>query len=72
MTATASTINERSYIYNRAGEPQGVILPWSVYTEVAETFGWDLSEAEAADLREAMRDSREGNREAFVAIEDLE
>lgn len=65
-------IRERNFIFNKAGQPQCVIIPWNDYLEIAETLGWDLSQSEAAELREAMNDSSNGNREAFVAIEDLE
>lgn len=68
MTATL----ERNFIFNKAGQPQGVIIPWDDYLEIAETLGWDLSQSEAVELREAMHDSSSSNREAFIAIEDLE
>ena len=68
MTATI----ERKFIVNSAGEPQEVIIPWAAYVEMAETMGWDLSDAEQSHLTEALRDSREGNRAAFISIDDLE
>jgi hypothetical protein len=34
-------------------------------------MGWDITEEEAGDVREAMADWRSGKREAFITIEDL-
>jgi hypothetical protein len=67
MTATL----ERSFIFNQEGQPQGVIIPWLDYVEIAETLGWDFTPVEVSQLREALHDSAQRNVEAFVAIDDL-
>ncbi len=66
------TAIKHKLVVDSQGEPQEVIIPWSAYIELAETFGWDLSELEQKQLADALRDSREQNRGAFVGIEDLE
>lgn len=65
-----STIAKKIVVDER-GHPLEVIIAWDVYQDLAERMGWDLSEPEVADLKEAMADWKSGNRDAFVSLADL-
>lgn len=65
-----STIAKKIVVDER-GNPLEVIIAWSDYQDLAERMGWDLDELEAADVRAAMADWRNGDAEAFVPLSDL-
>ena len=65
-------IPKKKIVVDELGQPLEVIIPWDDYQELAERMGWDLSEEEAADVREAMADWRGGKREAFTTLEELD
>ena len=56
---------------DEAGKPVEVIVPWQDFCDIAEALGWDLDERAEADLRETLRDSKAGKREAFVPLSSL-
>ncbi len=58
-------------VTDEKGKPLEVVIAWDVYQDLAERMGWDLDDHDAADVREAMGDWRNGNRSAFVSLEDL-
>ncbi|MSU20665.1 MAG: hypothetical protein EXS30_04640 [Pedosphaera sp.] len=58
-------------VVDEHGTPLEVILPWSVFCEIAETLGWDLDAEAEADLRETRRDIEIGQPEAFLPLSSL-
>ena len=63
MSAIAKKI-----VVNEQGQPLEVIIAWDVYQDLAERMGWDLSEEEAADVREVHRDVQALVRPREVAL----
>jgi hypothetical protein len=58
----------KKIVVDEKGAPVEVILPWSVFCEVAEILGLDLDAEAEADLREARRDLEAGNTDAIVPL----
>jgi hypothetical protein len=58
----------KKIVVNEKGSPVEVILPWSVFCDIAETLGLDLDAEAEADLRETRRDLEGGNADAFVPL----
>lgn len=61
----------KKIVVDERGNPLEVIIAWDVYQDLAERMGWDLSEDEASNVREAVADWRGGNRDAFVSLAEL-
>jgi hypothetical protein len=66
MTSIAKKI-----VVNEQGKPLEVIIAWDVYQDLAERMGWDLSDAERADVHAAAANWRKGKRAAFVSLADV-
>ena len=66
MTAIAKKL-----VLNDQGAPVEVIIAWSDYQDLAERLGWDLEEADVADLLDAKADWKAGNNDAFTALAEL-
>jgi len=58
-------------IVDSSGKPQEVVISLELFRQMEEVLGADLTPEEEAELREAVEDSRSGNRDAFVSLEDL-
>ncbi len=69
---TAELLLEKSLRFDRSGKPLEVIIPYEQFVDFFEVNGYDLSEQSKAELREAIADSKAGNRDAFVSLEDIE
>ncbi len=61
----------KKIVTDEEGKPLEVIIAWDDYQALAERMGWDLERDEAADVREALNDWRNGDRAAFVPLADL-
>ena len=53
------------------GQAREVILSIETFRHIEEVLGADLDQEEEAELREAIDDSRSGNRAAFVSIDEI-
>ncbi len=53
-------------VLDQDGRPSAALIPWDQFVDLMEANGLDLSEQDREELREAMRDSLDGNRSAFV------
>jgi hypothetical protein len=58
-------------IVDERGQAQEVIISIETFRHIQEVLGADLNEQEEAELREALGDSMNGNRAAFVSLEDI-
>lgn len=58
-------------IVDQEGRPQEVVISIESFRHIQEVLGADLDAQEEAELREAFRDSTEGNRSEFVSIDDV-
>ncbi len=61
----------KKLVVNEQGAPLEVMIAWSDYQDLAERLGWDLDEKDVEYLREARKDWRSGNHEAFTALSEL-
>ena len=64
------TITQR-IVLDEKGEPSEVLIPYDQFQALSEMYGWDLDETEESELREALADSRAGNRDAFVPASEI-
>jgi len=73
MLSTMSTAEklEKRILFNEAGEPEVVMIPYEKFVEFIEAHGLDLTEEERESVKEARRDIASGNREAFVSHDEL-
>ena len=58
-------------IVDEKGQAQEVVLSIATFRHIQEVLGADLDEQEEAELREALADSRNGNRSEFVSLEEI-
>ncbi|MEM7699626.1 MAG: hypothetical protein AAF236_14610 [Verrucomicrobiota bacterium] len=70
VTLPFMTINRR-IVLDENGDPSEVLIPYDQFQELSERYGWDLDDVEEGELREAIADSKAGNREAFVPASDV-
>ena len=61
----------KKIVLDENGEPSEVIIPYAQFMELSEALGLDLEEQEREELREALADSKDGNRDAFVAASEV-
>ncbi|NQX01817.1 hypothetical protein HQ447_14270 [bacterium] len=66
-----SMVIRRKIVLDEKGDPAEVIIPYSQFVEMVETYGLDLTDSEESDLREALADSRARRREAFVRADEI-
>ena len=69
---TAEFLLEKNLRFDRSGKPLEVIIPYEQFIEFFEINGYDLSERDKTELREATADSDAGNHDAFVSFEDIQ
>ena len=69
---TAEFLLEKNLRFDRSGKPLEVIIPYEQFIEFFEINGYDLSERDKTELREATADSDAGNGDAFVSFEDIQ
>jgi hypothetical protein len=66
------TITHRTLI-GEDGKPEAALIPWSVFVELQELLGGEEASPEEIEaVREAENDRRNGNKEAFIPLVELE
>lgn len=66
------TISHRTVI-GEDGKPEAALIPWSVFVELQELLGGEEPTPEEIEaVREAEDDRRNGNKEAFMPLAELE
>lgn len=61
----------RKLVLDENGKPSEVLIPYDQFVELAETCGLDLDAEEQKGLREALTDSKAGNKDAFVPASEV-
>ncbi len=69
---SSMTITHRTLI-GEDGKPEAALIPWSVFVELQELLGGEEPTPEEIEsVREAEDDRRNGNKEAFIPLAELE
>jgi hypothetical protein len=59
-------------VVDSQGKPAAALIPWSEFLLIREILeGGDVTDEEAAALREAEGDRQSGNRDAFIDLASL-
>ncbi|MEM7143592.1 MAG: hypothetical protein AAF591_00565 [Verrucomicrobiota bacterium] len=53
------------------GKPTAALIPYAQFVELVETYGLDFTDEERKELREALDDVKDDNREAFVGLDEI-
>jgi hypothetical protein len=61
----------RKLVIGENGKPSEVIIPYDQFVEIVEALGGDLDPSEERELREAVVDSKNRQRGAFVAADEI-
>jgi hypothetical protein len=61
----------RKLVIGENGKPSEVIIPYEQFVEIVEALGGDLDPSEADALREAVSDSVDRRRSAFVTADEV-
>ena len=65
------TITHRTLL-GEDGQPEAALIPWNVFEQIRELIESDEpTEEEIEACREAERDRREGNTEAFIPLAEV-
>lgn len=65
------TISHQTVV-DEQGKPAAALIPWAEFLRIQEILeGGEVTDEEAAALREADADRRAGNRDAFVDLASL-
>ena len=67
---TMLTIHKK-YIVNDQGQPTDVVVSYQEFLQIEELLGLDLDDDAVADLTRARQDREAGNRDAYVALDEL-
>lgn len=65
MTITHQTVVDSE------GKPAAALIPWAEFLRIRELLEDEVTDEEAAALREAESDRRAGNREAFTDLSSI-
>ena len=61
----------KKIVVDEEGNPQGVIIPWDEFQEIAEILGLDLDPEALEDLRLAREDRESGKHDAYINLDSL-
>ena len=61
----------KKYIVDEQGNPKEVIIPIEHFRKIEELLGWDLDDETVQQLREAERDRKNGNKEAYIDLDSI-
>ena len=59
---------QKKIVVDEHGDPVEVIVSWTAFCEIAESFGWDLDEAAKNDLRETKADLEAKQEDSFIPL----
>ena len=62
---------EKRILFNEAGEPEEVMIPYQRFVEFIEAHGLDLTDEELESIAEARLDLQSGNATAFISHDEL-
>ena len=61
----------RKLVMGENGKPSEVIIPYDQFVKIVEALGGDLDPSEERELRDAVMDSKNRQRESFVAADEI-
>ena len=59
----------KRYIVDEKGIPREVVIPLADYKKIEELLGFDLNDEAENQLREAKKDRKIGNKEAYLDLD---
>ena len=71
MNTMSAPALDKKIVVNEDGEPVEVIIPYDQFVDFMETYGLDMTEEEKEELREANADIDNGNKDAFMSLEEV-
>jgi hypothetical protein len=63
-------INKR-YIVDERGNPTEVVILLEDYRKIEELLGLDLNDETVKQLREAQKDRKSGNKDAYIDLDSI-
>ena len=63
-------INKR-YIVDERGNPKEVVILLEDYRKIEELLGLDLNDETVIQLREAQKDRKSGNKDAYIDFDSI-
>lgn len=63
-------INKR-YIVDERGNPKEVVILLEDYIKIEEMLGLDLNDETVIQLREAQKDRKSGNKDAYIDLDSI-
>ena len=63
-------INKR-YIVDESGNPKEVVILLEDYIKIEEMLGLDLDDETLKQLREAQKDRKSGNKDAYIDLDSI-
>ena len=63
-------INKR-YIVDESGNPKEVVILLEDYIKIEEMLGLDLDDETVKQLREAQKDRKSGNKDAYIDLDSI-
>jgi PHD/YefM family antitoxin component YafN of YafNO toxin-antitoxin module len=63
-------INKR-YIVDERGNPKEVVILLEDYRKIEEMLGLDLNDETVKQLREAQKDRKSGNKDAYIDLDSI-
>jgi len=63
-------INKR-YIVDERGNPKEVVILLEDYRKIEEMLGLDLNDETVIQLREAQKDRKNGNKDAYIDLDSI-
>jgi hypothetical protein len=63
-------INKR-YIVDERGNPKEVVILLEDYIKIEEMLGLDLNDETVIKLREAQKDRKSGNKDAYIDLDSI-
>ena len=63
-------INKR-YIVDESGNPKEVVILLEDYRKIEEMLGLDLDDETVKQLREAQKDRKSGNKDAYIDLDSI-
>lgn len=68
----SAVVLQKKIVLDAKGDPVEVIIPYKQFVQFFEAYGFDLTQEDENDIREAEQDRKNGNATAFISLEKLE
>ena len=61
----------KKYIVDERGNPKEVVILLEDYIKIEEMLGLDLNDETVIQLREAQKDRKSGNKDAYIDLDSI-